>query len=321
MTTNLLRPVMAALGIAAASVSLTSCYYDPAYGGGPSYGGGGYYSSGGYSSTSIFVSTGNPRWGYDPYCHSYYDYGRRAYYDPYRYGYYPVGYRPPIVYGVPHPYGWRRDYCPPPTRVTNITLTNYQNRGDAYRRMNYSWARQVQQREDGRRFTPPSRPVNYSPGGNNTRPDFRNDGRPDFRNNSRPDFRNGGRPDFRNDGSSNNGRPNFNRGSGFQNPDRQQNPGGNRWGGSNDGRFNPGNQPRETGRPQFNSPTRQFQPGNNPSQGQPPFRSREGGGERRFQPQQRQLEESRSQPQREGRGRNNNDGKKGDRDWGSRGPI
>jgi len=179
----------------------------------------------------------------------------------------------------------------------------------------------VQQREDGRRFTPPSRFGNNGPGGNNTRPDFRNDSRPDFRNNVRPDFRNNTRPDFRNDGSSNNGRPNFNRGSGFQNPDRQQNRDGNRWTGARDGRFNPGNQPRETVRPQFDRSTRQRQPDNNPSQGQSPFRSREGGGERRFQPQQQQREQPRFQPQREGRGRNNNDGKKGERDWGSRGPI
>ena len=46
--------------------------------------------------TSVFVGTGNPRWGYDPYCYSYYDYTPPRYYDPYLNGYYPVGYRPPV---------------------------------------------------------------------------------------------------------------------------------------------------------------------------------------------------------------------------------
>jgi hypothetical protein len=93
------------------------------------------------------VSTGDPRWGYDPYNYSYYDYTRRSYYDPYLNGYYPIGYRPPIVVGVPHPYGWRPGggYCPPPRYVTNRTVVNYRNRADAYRRTSYDWAPQVRQ--------------------------------------------------------------------------------------------------------------------------------------------------------------------------------
>jgi hypothetical protein len=139
----------------AAAMLASSCAYDPYY----SSAGGSYdsYNSGygagfGYGgrnfSTSYFVSTGDPRWGYDPYCYSYYDYRSRRYYDPYLYGYYPVGYRPPVVVGVPHPYGWRpgRGYCPPPSRVRDVTVVNYHNRVDAYRRSNYDWATQVRQR-------------------------------------------------------------------------------------------------------------------------------------------------------------------------------
>ena len=141
------------LGLAGAMVALAfaSCAYDPYYnpysassysvGYGEGYGGSSF-------STSVFVSTGNPRWGYDPGCHSYYDYQRRCYYDPYLNGYYPVGYRPVVVYGAPHPYGWSpgRSYISPPSRVTNITISNYRDRESSYRRSNYSWARQVQQR-------------------------------------------------------------------------------------------------------------------------------------------------------------------------------
>lgn len=142
------------------ALSLSSC--DPYY-----YSGSGYYSSGsGYSdygygagygygnpgfSTSFFVSTGNPRWGYDPYTYCYYDYTRRCYYDPYLYGYYPAGYRPHAVVGVPHPHGFRSNYCPPPSRVTNAHLSNYQNRSSAYRSTGHSWAREVRQQP----YTPP----------------------------------------------------------------------------------------------------------------------------------------------------------------------
>jgi hypothetical protein len=128
------------------ALATSSCYYDPNYMIGGSYGvgyGEGYGYGGSGFSSSLFISTGDPRWGYDPYCYSYYDYRRRCYYDPYLHGYYPMGYRPMGVAGVPHPYGYNRSYCPPPSRVTNITLTNYQNRERAYRNSNYSWAPQV----------------------------------------------------------------------------------------------------------------------------------------------------------------------------------
>ncbi len=142
----------AAILAGAAALGFSSCTYDPYY----SAAGGSYYgSSYGYGqgyggsnfSTSLFVTTGDPRWGYDPHCYSYYDYRSRRYYDPYLNGYYPVGYRPPVVVGAPHPYGWRpgRSYCPPPRSVRNVTVPNYHNRANAYRNSNYAWARQVRQ--------------------------------------------------------------------------------------------------------------------------------------------------------------------------------
>jgi hypothetical protein len=161
MRKNLL-PWTAAFGIAA-SLAFSSCAYDPYYssvGGSYSSGYGDGYGYGGSNfSTSLFVNTGDPRWGYDPYSYSYYDYRSRRYYDPYLYGYYPIGYRPPIVYGVPHPYGWRpgSGYCPPPRTVRNVTVVNYRDRERAYRNTNHSWANQVRQRSyseqrtDGRR--------------------------------------------------------------------------------------------------------------------------------------------------------------------------
>lgn len=154
-------PWAAALGFAA-SLAFSSCAYDPNYTSvGASYRSGYGYGQGYGSSnfsTSLFVSTGDPRWGYDPYSYSYYDYRTRRFYDPYLYGYYPIGYRPPVVYGVPHPYGWRpgRGYCPPPRTVRNVTVVNYHDRAGAYRNTNHSWARQVRQqsypgdRNDGR---------------------------------------------------------------------------------------------------------------------------------------------------------------------------
>ena len=156
MRKQLHLPSSLAIG-AAFVLALGSCAYDPYYTVGGSYstgyggydGGYGYGSGYGYGnsgfSTSLFVSTGDPRWGYDPYCYSYYDYTRRCYYDPYLYGYYPIGYRPPFIGGVPHPRGYSRSYCPPPSRVTSVTLANYSNRESAYRNSGYSWARQVRQ--------------------------------------------------------------------------------------------------------------------------------------------------------------------------------
>jgi hypothetical protein len=135
------------------AVSLSSCTYDAAYtsvsgsyssgyGYGYGYGGSGF-------NTSVFVSTGDPRWGYDPYTYCYYDYRTRRYYDPYLYGYYPIGYRPPVLIGVPHPYGWRpgRSYCPPPRAVQNVTVVNYRNRETAYRKIDQSWARNVRTKD------------------------------------------------------------------------------------------------------------------------------------------------------------------------------
>lgn len=162
MTKNLRSLVGATVG-AVAALGFTSCAYDPYYGSpsvGASYStGSGYgsagYSSGGYGhgygyggsgfSTSVFIGTGDPGWGYDPTCYSYYDYRSRRYYDPYSYGYYPIGYRPPVVYGVPHPYGWRPGggYIRPPSRVTNVTIKNYHDRESRYRSSSYGWAKQV----------------------------------------------------------------------------------------------------------------------------------------------------------------------------------
>jgi hypothetical protein len=168
MTQNFRRLVGVATG-AFAVLAFSSCAYDPYYsttsvGGSYSNYGDGYgYGSSSFS-TSLFVSTGDPRWGYDPTCYSYYDYQRRCYYDPYLNGYYPVGYRPPIVYGVPHPHGWSpgRGHCPPPRNIRTVTVKNYHNREAAYRSSNYGWAKQVRQqapsrgrdRDNGHRPTP-----------------------------------------------------------------------------------------------------------------------------------------------------------------------
>ncbi len=131
------------------SLVSSSCTYDPYYSSAGGYYGEGYGYGGSSFSTSLFVTTGDPRWGYDPYTYCYYDYRSRRYYDPYLYGYYPVGYRPYAVYGVPHPYGWRQGHghCPPPRTVRNVTVVNYRDRESAYRNSNYSWARHVRQRE------------------------------------------------------------------------------------------------------------------------------------------------------------------------------
>ena len=131
-------------------VTLSSCAYDPSYGvSGFSSSGAGYWEGGGYSygggsvSTSIFVSTGNPRWAYDPSCFSYYDRVRRCYYDPVLCAYYPAGHRP-SVYGRSHPHGWRRgsSHCPPPSRVRDVCISrdrlgsSHASRDD---RSNHSW--------------------------------------------------------------------------------------------------------------------------------------------------------------------------------------
>lgn len=138
----------------ASAIALSSCVYDSGYYGPPA---GNYrgslsttYSSSGYSSTSLFISTGNPRWGYDPHCHSYFDYTTRCYYDPYLNGYYPYGYRPPVIVGVPHPYGWRPGHrsCPPPRHYRNYKLRNHEHRDLAYRKLDHSWAKNVRVDKD-----------------------------------------------------------------------------------------------------------------------------------------------------------------------------
>ncbi len=130
-----------------AAIAASSCAYDPnysasSYSGAHGYGNG--YGSSNFS-TSVFVGTGNPRWGYDPYAGCYYDYTRRSYYDPYLSGYYPVGYRPRYVHGAPHPHGWYRGsgYCPPPTRIRSHTITNYDNRAQSYRSLGRDWSGNV----------------------------------------------------------------------------------------------------------------------------------------------------------------------------------
>lgn len=152
MKKNLRNLALAAVG-AVVALGFTSCAYDPYYSSpavGASYStgyGNGYGYGGSGFSTSVFVATGDPTWGYDPNCYSYYNYSRRCYYDPYSYGYYPVGYRPPVVYGVPHPYDWHPGggYIRPPVHVTNVTLSNYQDREYRYRNSHYGWAKQVRQ--------------------------------------------------------------------------------------------------------------------------------------------------------------------------------
>jgi hypothetical protein len=112
-------------------VSLNSCAYDPSYSiSGYSSSGDGYWDGYGYGygggsvSTSIFVSTGNPRWAYDPSCFSYYDRSRRCYYDPVLCAYYPSGHRPSVCRRS-HPHGWHRgsSHCPPPARVRDVCIS------------------------------------------------------------------------------------------------------------------------------------------------------------------------------------------------------
>ncbi|PAZ05394.1 MAG: hypothetical protein CAK88_07690 [Verrucomicrobiia bacterium AMD-G2] len=135
---------MKKLLILAASVStlvLSSCYIDPYYGGSVGYSS--YGSSGSYSS-SVFISTGDSRWAYDPYRYCYYDRVRGSYYDPYLYGYYPVGYLPTPILGCPHPGGWSgHGYCPPPSRITVRNLSRYDDRLSNYESANYHWSRKV----------------------------------------------------------------------------------------------------------------------------------------------------------------------------------
>lgn len=144
------------LSILSAGFVLTSCVYDGNYwAAGPTgslaasystgYGWGYGYGTPGFNS-SVFVSTGNPRWGYDPFCRSYFDYRTNCFYDPFLHGYYPLGFRPPALVGVPHPVGWRTGFCPPPRVIRDVRVVNYQNRASAYRASRYDWAKQVRNR-------------------------------------------------------------------------------------------------------------------------------------------------------------------------------
>lgn len=153
------RTLLVGLVAGVAAFAVSSCAYDPYYSGASySSGGGGYGYGDGYGyggsnfSTSFFVSTGNPRWGYDPYAGSYYDYNRRCYYDPHLYGYYPVGYRPQYVYGSPHPHGWRqgRGSIAPPSRIRSYNLTNYEDRASRYQNLGRDWSRNVRSEPSGR---------------------------------------------------------------------------------------------------------------------------------------------------------------------------
>ncbi|MGL4399562.1 MAG: hypothetical protein ACRCXD_06815, partial [Luteolibacter sp.] len=170
MTKNLRLWAVNALACVSA-VALNSCTYDPNYTSvGSSYStgyGDGYGYGGSRFSSSVFVGTGDPRWGYDPYCHSYFDHRRRAYYDPYLNGYYPVGYRPQVVYGVAHPHGWHpgRGYCRPPSRVTNVTIRDYRNRESAYRNSGYI--------SSGRTYGHSSERGGYDRGNHSSRPHSR----------------------------------------------------------------------------------------------------------------------------------------------------
>lgn len=139
-----------------AALGISSCAYDPYY----STFSGSHQTGFGHAqayrssnvSTSLFVSTGDARWGYDPNNYCYYDHRSRRYYDPHLCGYYPVGYRPPVVVGVPHPHGWRpgRKYCPPPKVVRNVTVVNYRDRASAYRVSDHGWAQNVRVKDDSR---------------------------------------------------------------------------------------------------------------------------------------------------------------------------
>jgi hypothetical protein len=189
MKKNLRYLAGAAVG-AVVALGFSSCAYDPYYssGGGVSYSSGGYgggygdgYGYGGSAfSTSLFVSTGDPRWGYDPYSYSYYDYNRHCYYDPYLNGYYPVGYRPRAVYGAPHPYGWRpgSGHIRPPGHITNVTVVNYRNREERYRNSSYGWAKQVRPGSGGGGRVEGQRP----PQNNSGRGGYQNSGRTSYQN-------------------------------------------------------------------------------------------------------------------------------------------
>ncbi len=137
----------------AAALAVSSCAYDPYYQGSSysgGYGDGNGYGSSGFSS-SVFISTGSPRWGYDPYAGAYYDHTRHCYYDPYLHGYYPVGYRPRYVHGAPHPHGWSHGghHIAPPSRIRHTTLSNYHHREHRYRELGHDWSGDIRADHSG----------------------------------------------------------------------------------------------------------------------------------------------------------------------------
>lgn len=171
---NLIRRCVIAAAAGCAALASTSCYYDPtvygstgyvadapsppprySYGFGAGYG----YGHPGFS-TSFFVSTGDSRWGYDPYSYAYYDYVSHRYYDPYLCGYYPYGYRPRMIYGVPHVHGYRHGYAPPPRVINNHVIVGYRDRVGAYRQSGQVWGRNAGW-DHGRANVIGSRPSRY----------------------------------------------------------------------------------------------------------------------------------------------------------------
>lgn len=172
---------------AAAFVALTaSCYYSP-------YDTVGYSSSVGFATGgTTFIHTSSNRWLYDPTVRCYFDNHRRCFYDPWIGGYYPVGYCPPPIRHVPHPYGWSgRGYCPPPTRIHNRCIDGYHDRVGLLRSRNLAWAASAQEdalrdrqawaarrHREANQFvsmpTPPSMPPAMVPGAVATPPDSGN---------------------------------------------------------------------------------------------------------------------------------------------------
>lgn len=317
-------------GISALAVS--SCAYDPYYSGG-SYStvGGGFgdgYGYGGSSfSTSFFVSTGNPRWGYDPYAGAYYDYTRRCYYDPYLYGYYPRGYRPRYVHGAPHPHGWSRgrNRIAPPSRIRSHNLNNYHNRGERYRGLGRDWSRNVRVNAPGSNRGRNSagsrgdRRPGYSDRDSNRGGAFGNNRVPNRGNNignnrvpNRGSGAQSGRVPNRGSGFDSGRVPN--RGGSFGNSNRNPNvrpqPSGDRGRGSN---------PGATTRPGRNSGG--FISGQNPRRSQPSLGGGRGDRGQAPTPQVRPQRQSRPEMQRggggsRGRGVRGNSGNRGNRDGG-----
>lgn len=220
---------------------LSSCAYDP-YVYGPasphtSVSSSVGYSSGGHVSSSLLIRTSSSRWGYDPHCHSYYDYTTRCYYDPWLHGYYPRGYRPPVIFGAPHPHGWRPGmaHCPPPGHVRNHRIVNYHQRQQHYRNLHHGWAKNV------RCSTSESRHGSGGPTGHSNHPLHANHyvgGNPDW-NGNQP-----GAGNARGNASSRHTNGNANRhahgndrgGAVWQNPgNTASNRGGNNRGGNNRG--------------------------------------------------------------------------------------